>query len=82
MVNEPTFSLNPLNGGMNWGLCASRPKAGPAGQYTAIIETSNLGKTDEFVLGDGFERGSIRKINFTAKDIGKLHRIRVTFSLI
>ena len=41
MVNEPTFSLNPLNGGMNWGLCASRPKAGPAGQYTAIIETSN-----------------------------------------
>lgn len=101
MVNEATFTLNPNKGGMNWGYCASHPKTGPSGKYTAIIETSNrersettyifylfsssikailfgdLGKTEEFVLGDGFERGSIKKISFTAKDIGKLHRIRV-----
>ena len=42
MNNEPTFTLDPKMGGMNWGYCAEPPKSGPPGGYTAIVETSKL----------------------------------------
>ena len=44
MANEPTFSLNPKNGGMNWGFCQpkSTKKGGDLGKYMAIIETSSV----------------------------------------
>jgi hypothetical protein len=42
MVNEPTFSLNPKNGGMNWGYCKPIPKTGPTLKYNVVIETSKL----------------------------------------
>jgi len=92
MVNEPTFSLNPKNGGMNWGYCRPIPKTGAVINYNVLIQTSKLensettstikgvlygdsGKSDEFVLGEKFERDSTVKKVITGKDIGKLHKL-------
>ena len=41
MVNEPTFSLHPMNGGMNWGYCKdTQNNKKQDNKYFAIIETS------------------------------------------
>jgi len=95
MSNEPTFSLNPKNGGMNWGFCVDKKAGGILSKYIAIIQTSKvplsettstikiklygeLGVTDLISIGDKFERGSTKKANFSAPDIGRLQRIKVS----
>jgi hypothetical protein len=97
MANEPTFSLDPKLGGMNWGFCQAPNKKGTGAlvKYIAIIETSSvplsetasglriklygdLGQTDASGLGDGFERGSTKKVAFSAPDVGKIQKIKLT----
>lgn len=41
MVNEPSFTLDSKNGGMNWGFCIA-DKAAPPITYVAIVDTSNI----------------------------------------
>jgi len=97
MSNEPTFSLNTKNGGMNWGFCmvVNKKTGGIKSKYIAIIETSkvplsettsaikiklygDLGVTDLISIGDKFERGSTKKSKFSAPDIGKIQRIKLS----
>lgn len=40
MVNEPTFSLDMKNGGLNWGFC-KKPDKNANDKYTAIVYTSS-----------------------------------------
>jgi hypothetical protein len=41
MTNEPTFTLDPKNGGFNWGFCKSNDPSSTDTKYTAIVETSS-----------------------------------------
>jgi len=45
MVNEPSFTLNPSKGGMNWGYCVPEKKAPPV-TFFAIVETSGLVRSE------------------------------------
>lgn len=41
MINEPSFTLDAKNGGMNWGYCVPEQKKKPE-NYFAIVDTSNI----------------------------------------
>jgi len=45
MINEPSFTLDPKNGGMNWGYCVD-PKKEELTKYFAIVDTSNIVHSD------------------------------------
>lgn len=96
MTNEPTFSLDPKMGGMNWGFCRplNNKGIGAVGKYIAIMETSSvpnsetnseiriklygdLGITDLSSLGNGFERGSTKKVSFSSPEVGKIQKIKL-----
>jgi hypothetical protein len=94
MANEPSFVLNPANGGLNWGFC-QRDKKPAMVKYVAIVNTSQIeksetssvlkvqifgdkGRTEEKNLSSsGFERGSERRVEIEAEDVGKLEKIAI-----
>jgi len=41
MANEPTFSYDKKNGGLNWGYCRNTDREINDTGYTAIVKTSS-----------------------------------------
>ena len=97
MANEPSFVLNPKNGGLNWGFCLQDQRPALM-KYIVIVNTSQIEKsestsvvriqlfgdkgisTEKNLSSSGFDRGSQRKVEIEAEDVGKLEKIAIRVS--
>lgn len=98
MVNEPSFILNPNKGGMNWGYCRADSAPLSVRYFSIIETPSLKGSgtsstiqvklygdkavSDVVTLSEhGFEAG-VKKVQFKAKDVGELQKIKVNIIII